>query len=218
MDTNNSTYHHHSFVQQDLSEMTFTACTFICCDFRRSNLRDATFINCKFIEQGDIEGCRFDIADLRDASFQNCQLAMANFSNANCYGIELRDCDLKGANFTRANFANQVSNRMYFCSAYITGCNLSYANFEQACLEKCELFENRWIGTYLGGALLKESDLSRGVFSEDVWGQFSMQGANLCHAELEGLDPRKVDTSGIKIVAWQQEQLLESMGIVVMPD
>lgn len=100
MDTNNSTYHHHSFAQQDLSEMTFTSCTFIRCDFRRSNLRDATFINCKFIEQGDIEGCRFDVADLRDASFQNCQLAMANFSNANCYGIELRDCDLKGANFT----------------------------------------------------------------------------------------------------------------------
>ena len=45
-----------------------------------------------------------------------------------------------------------------------------------------------------------------------------MQGANLCHAELEGLDPRKVDTSGIKIVAWQQEQLLETMGIVVLPD
>ena len=84
--------------------------------------------------------------------------------------------------------------------------------------EECELFENRWIGTYLGGASLKESDLSRGVFSEDVWGQFSMQGANLCHAELEGLDPRKVDTTGVKIVAWQQEQLLESMGIVVMPD
>ncbi|CAK1839413.1 hypothetical protein VCRA2122O12_10175 [Vibrio crassostreae] len=134
MDTNNSTYHHHSFAQQDLSELTFTACTFIRCDFRRSNLRDATFINCKFIEQGDIEGCHFDVADLRDASFQNCQLAMANFSNANCYGIELRECDLKGANFTRTNFANQVSNRMYFCSAYITGCNLSYANFEQACL------------------------------------------------------------------------------------
>ncbi|PQK38574.1 hypothetical protein C5Y86_27370, partial [Escherichia coli] len=93
--------------------------------------------------------------------------------------IELRECDLKGANFSRANFANQVSNRMYFCSAFITGCNLSYANMERVCLEKSELFANRWIGTHLAGASLKESDLSRGVFSEDVWGQFSLQGANL---------------------------------------
>ncbi|MFQ3414098.1 pentapeptide repeat-containing protein, partial [Escherichia coli] len=93
--------------------LTFTACTFIRSDFRRANLRDTTFVNCKFIEQGDIEGCHFDVADLRDASFQQCQLAMANFSNANCYGIEFRACDLKGANFSRTNFAHQVSNRMY---------------------------------------------------------------------------------------------------------
>ena len=139
------------------------------------------------------------------------QLAMANFSNANCYGIEFRACDLKGANFSRTNFALQVSNRMYFCSAFISGCNLSYANMERVCLEKCELFENRWIGTNLAGASLKQSDLSRGVFSEDVWGQFSLQGANLCHAELDGLDPRKVDTSGIKIAAWQQELILEAL-------
>ncbi len=49
-----------------------------------------------------------------------------------------------------------------------------------------------------------------------VWGQFSLQGANLCHAELDGLDPRKVDS--IKIAAWQQELILEALGIVVYPD
>ncbi|MGF1686415.1 QnrS family quinolone resistance pentapeptide repeat protein [Photobacterium japonica] len=218
METNHYTYRNHTFSRQDLSELTFTGCTFIRCDFQRANLRDTTFINCKFIEQGEVEGCHFDSADLRDASFQQCQLAMANFSNANCYGIEFRECDLKGANFFRTSFANQVSNRMYFCSAFITGCNLAYANMERVCLEKCELFENRWIGTNLLGASLKESDLSRGVFSEDVWGQFSMQGANLCHAELDGLDPRKVDMTGVKIAAWQQEQLLETLGIVIYPD
>ncbi|MGT5197057.1 pentapeptide repeat-containing protein, partial [Escherichia coli] len=90
METYNHTYRHHNFSHKDLSDLTFTACTFIRSDFRRANLRDTTFVNCKFIEQGDIEGCHFDVADLRDASFQQCQLAMANFSNANCYGIEFR--------------------------------------------------------------------------------------------------------------------------------
>ena len=65
---------------------------------------------------------------------------------------------------------------------------------------------------------MKESDLTRGVFSEEAWTQFSFQGANLCHAELEGLNPKRVDMTGVQIAGWQQDQLLEAMGIVVMPD
>ncbi|MCP6177618.1 pentapeptide repeat-containing protein, partial [Klebsiella pneumoniae] len=60
METYNHTYRHHNFSHKDLSDLTFTACTFIRSDFRRANLRDTTFVNCKFIEQGDIEGCHFD--------------------------------------------------------------------------------------------------------------------------------------------------------------
>ncbi|MGR5456520.1 pentapeptide repeat-containing protein, partial [Vibrio alfacsensis] len=101
--------------------------------------------------------------------------------------------------------------------AYITGCNLSYANLERQVLEKCELFANRWIGANLMGASLKESDLSRGVFSADAWSQFRFQGADLCHVDLEGLDPRRVDLTGVKICDWQQEQLLEPLGLVVLP-
>lgn len=123
---------------------------------------------------------------------------MSHFKGANCFGIELRDCDLKGANFSQVSFVNQVSNKMYFCSAYITGCNLSYANFEQQLIEKCDLFENRWIGANLRGASFKESDLSRGVFSEDCWEQFRVQGCDLSHSELYGLDPRKIDLTGVK--------------------
>ncbi len=62
METYNHTYRHHNFSHKDLSDLTFTACTFIRSDFRRANLRDTTFVNCKFIEQGDIEGCHFDVA------------------------------------------------------------------------------------------------------------------------------------------------------------
>lgn len=98
------------------------------------NLRDAQFIGCTFIESNDFEGCNFIYADLRDASFMNCMLSLANFQGANCFGLELRECDLKGANFSEASFVNHVSNKMYFCSAYITGCNLSYANFDKQCL------------------------------------------------------------------------------------
>lgn len=218
MTNNNEVFDQVDFSGQDLSDSYFKSCRFYRCDFSRANLRDAQFEDCAFIEQGAVEGCHFEYSDLRDASFKYCQLSMANFKGADCFGIEFRECDLKGANFVQASFANQVSHSMYFCSAYVTGCNLSYANLERVCIEKCDLFENRWIGANLYGASFKESDLSRGVFSEDCWGQFSMQGCNLSHTELQGLDPRKVDLSGVKICDWQQAQLLEPFGLIVVPD
>ncbi|MBY7877694.1 Qnr family pentapeptide repeat protein [Vibrio fluvialis] len=218
MKLNHHTYQQTDFSNRDLSNLVFNNCCFYQCNFSRADLRDAKFINCSFIEKSDVEGCNFAYADLRDASFQHCRLAMAHFSGADCFGIELRDCDLKGANFSRARFVNQVSNYMYFCSAYITGCNLSYANLERQCLEKCDLFENRWIGANLHGVSFKESDLSRGSFSEDCWEQARFQGCDLTHIELTGLDPRRVDLTGVKICDWQQEQLLEELGVIVVPD
>jgi fluoroquinolone resistance protein len=195
------------FSNQDLSDSYFKGCKFFRCNFNRTNLRDAKFDDCVFIEQGAIEGCHFDYSDLRDSSFKNCKLSLSNFKGAKCFGIEFRSCDLKGANFIQASFSNQISNSMYFCSAYITGCNLSYANFERQCIEKCDLF-----------ASLKGSDLSRGSFSEDCWGQFNIQDCDLSNSELNGLNPRKVNLSGVKICVWQQEQLLEQLGLIVLPN
>ncbi|OAN18145.1 fluoroquinolone resistance protein [Photobacterium jeanii] len=218
MHAKNQTFHQASFAQQDLQDAKFEDCHFYECDFNRANLQDAQFVNCKFIEPNGVQGCQFDYANLRDASFKQCQLAMANFSGANCFGAEFRQCDLKGANFNKTSFVNQISHSSYFCSAYITGCNLSYANLEDQRLEKCDLFENRWTGASLFGASFKGSDLSRSEFSEDCWGQFNIEGCDLSHSELYGLDPRRVNLHGVKICDWQQEQLLNTLGLIVVPD
>ncbi|EEQ5226382.1 pentapeptide repeat-containing protein, partial [Salmonella enterica] len=120
--------------------------------------------------------------------------------------------------FSRARFYNQVSHKMYFCSAYISGCNLAYTNLSGQCLEKCELFENNWSNANLSGASLMGSDLSRGTFSRDCWQQVNLRGCDLTFADLDGLDPRRVNLEGVKICAWQQEQLLEPLGVIVLPD
>ncbi|ACH67167.1 pentapeptide repeat protein [Aliivibrio fischeri MJ11] len=214
----NETFDGVDFSHQDLSNAYYEGCKFYLCNFSRTNLRDAQFVDCSFIEQGAIEGCHFEYADLKDSSFKSCKIAMANFKGANAFGIEFRECDLKGANFSQASFSNQINHQMYFCSAYITGCNLSYANLERLCIEKCDLFENKWNGANLQGASFKGSDLSRGSFSEDAWEQFKFQESDLCHCELGGLDPRRVDLTGVKICGWQQEQLLEPLGLIVLPE
>ncbi len=209
-------FDNHSFVNSDLSYAKFVKCKFFNCDFSRAEMVETSFEQCNFIEQGELEGCDFHYANLQEASFKNCQLPMSQFVGCNCFGIEFRQCDLKGVNFSQARFANQISHNVYFCSAYITGCNLSYANMERLCIEKCELFENRWIGTNLQGTSLQGSDLSNGEFSADIWGDFRIRDCDLSDCDLAGLNPARVDMHGVKIASWQQAQLLEQLGIIVM--
>ncbi len=218
MATLNKIFVKHDFSKEDLSEMHYEQCDFYECNFNRADLTDAKFNGCRFIEQAGIKGCQFDYANLRDASFKNCQIPLSSFVGANCMGVEFRSCDLKGADFAKALFENQISRQAYFCVAYITSCNLSYANFAGVRLEKCDLFENKWIGANLQGASLKGSDLSRSEFSEDVWEQFQMQDCDLTHTELNGLNVRRVKIDGVKICRWQQEQLLENLGLHLQAD
>ena len=212
----NQCFENHSFANQNLSHAKFSRCKFYQCDFSRAEMVEAHFENCSFIQQGELEGCDFQYANLHDASFKQCQLSMSQFIGANCFGIEIRECDLKGANFLQARFANQISHNVYFCSAYITASNLSYANMERLCIEKCELFENRWIGTNLQGTSLQGSDLSRGEFSEDMWSGVRIRDCDLSESDLTGLDPRRVDLTGVKISSWQQTQLLEQLGLIII--
>lgn len=74
-----------------------------------------------------------------------------------------------------------------------------------------------WMGTNLNGASLKRGGVGGG-FSEDCWSQFHLQGCNLSHSELNGLDPRRIDLNGVKICHWQQEQLIEQLGLIILPD
>ncbi|MEH6452253.1 MAG: Qnr family pentapeptide repeat protein [Psychromonas sp.] len=218
MKHSNQTFREKDFSKQTLQDVIFENCQFYLCNFSHADLRDAKFIACKFIEAGDNLGCQFSYADLRDASFRQCKLTMANFQGANGFGVEFRDCDLQGASFVKTSFVNQISHTSYFCSAYITGCNLSYTNFEKQCIEKCDLFENRWTGANLQNASFKGSDLSRGEFSSDCWQQFDMQYCDLRNCELLGLDIRRINLNGVKILDWQQEQLLEPLGVIIFPN
>lgn len=215
--TKNKTFIEHDFSKQDLKSKQFTQCNFYRCNFDRSDLTDVKFIECNFIEQGVEGGCQFNYVNLLDASFKGCRLSMSSFIGSNCLGIEFRQCDLKGADFTKVSFENKISRQVYFCSAFITGCNLSYANFSGVRIEECDLFENRWIGANLQGASLSKSDLSRCEFSEDAWEQFQMKGCDLTNVDLNGLDLRRVKLDGAKICDWQQDQLLEYLGIIVLP-
>ncbi|NVK57138.1 MAG: Qnr family pentapeptide repeat protein [Alteromonadaceae bacterium] len=215
---NHQTYSYITITPNDIPGTSIESCIFIECDFSRADFSGYQFKNCNFIDGQSGKGCLFENTELEEASFINCNLSHSTFAGANLFMIEFRQCNLTGADFKRAKFAKYFTQEKYDCSAFITACNLSYANLENLRLEKCDLFENRWIGVNLHGAILNGSDLSRGVFSSDVWGAFSFSHADLSHVELEGLDPRKVNVEGVRVCRWQQEELLAAMGFELVND
>ncbi|WP_135715805.1 Qnr family pentapeptide repeat protein, partial [Klebsiella pneumoniae] len=143
--------------------------TFFNCDFSGADLSGTEFIGCQFYDRESQKGCNFSRAMLKDAIFKSCDLSMADFRNSSALGIEIRHCRAQGADFRGASFMNMITTRTWFCSAYITNTNLSYANFSKVVLEKCELWENRWIGAQVLGATFSGSDLSGGEFSTFDW-------------------------------------------------
>ena len=189
--------------------------------FTGEKIENSTFFNCDF--SGDVldgvdhpEACNFSRAMLKDAIFKSCDLSMADFRNASALGIEIRHCRAQGADFRGASFMNMITTRTWFCSAYITNTNLSYANFSKVVLEKCELWENRWMGAQVLGATFSGSDLSGGEFSTFDWRAANFTHCDLTNSELGDLDIRGVDLQGVKLDNYQASLLMERLGIAVI--
>ncbi|HEN1171659.1 TPA: Qnr family pentapeptide repeat protein, partial [Klebsiella pneumoniae] len=170
----------------------------------------------QFYDRESQKGCNFSRAMLKDAIFKSCDLSMADFRNASALGIEISHCRAQGADFRGASFMNMITTRTWFCSAYITNTNLSYANFSKVVLEKCELWENRWMGAQVLGATFSGSDLSGGEFSTFDWRAANFTHCDLTNSELGDLDIRRVDLQGVKLDNYQASLLMERLGIAII--
>lgn len=170
---------------------------FINCDFSGVDLTDTRFIHCQFYDRESEQGCNFSRATLRDASFKHCDLSMNTFRSAQALGIEISECRAQGADFRGTSFMNMITTKSWFCSAFITKTNLSYANFSKAVLEKCELWENRWVGTNVLGASFSGSDLSGGEFSAFDWRSADFTHCDLTRSITSELDLRNTDLEGL---------------------
>lgn len=111
---------------------------------------------------------------------------------------------------------NMITTHTWFCSAFITNTNQSYANFSKVVLEKCELRENRWMGTQVLGATFSGSDLSGGKFSTFDWQAANFAHCDLTNSELGDLDIRGVDLQGVKLDNYQASLLMELLDIAVI--
>lgn len=197
---------------------TITNGKFLNCDFSGTDLTDTQFIGCVFYDEETQLGCNFSRAVLKDASFKSCDLSLADFRNTQALGLEIRECKAQGADFRGASFMNMISQRSYFCSAFIIKSNLSYSNFSKVVLEKCELWENRWSGANVLGASFIGSDLSGGEFNQFDWRAATFNHCNLTGAELGDMNIRQVDLEGVQLDSQQVVGLIDRLGIILVSD
>jgi len=210
------TFNDQKISRGELQEDIIQNCRFLRCRFDRADLSELRFIHCSFYDDQHQAGCSFHRANIKDTCFEHCDLTMADFRNAEALGCEMKECKGQGVDFRGASFMNMLTSRSFFCSASLTQNNFSYANFQNVILEKCQLSGNRWNEANILGANFSGSNLSESEFGHIDWSSANFTHCDLTHSDLGELNLRKVNLDGVKIDSWQQTQLLEKLGIIVV--
>lgn len=98
------------YSERKINQQEFDDCTFLNCNFSKSDLRAIEFIDCCF------NGCNLSLALLEGAGIKN---------------IEFKDCKLMGVDFSKSND--------FLFSASFENCQLDYCSFYKKKLKKSEL-------------------------------------------------------------------------------
>ena len=77
---------------------------------------------------------------------------------------------------------------------------------------------HKFTNTDLSKTNLEEANLTNTYFSPALYDGLSIFKADLRHAELDNLDIRRVDLSGVKLCEWQQDYIIDNLGIILYKD
>lgn len=153
----------------DLSDRTFSACTFERCSFAGADLSRARFEDCVF---------------------RGCNLSNANLANASLQGAAFEDCKAVGLDFGKC--------RRLLLAVRFADCDLSYGLFSGLDLRDtrftgCRLREVAFTGCKLGGASFHGADLGRATF-----GDCDLRAADFREARDYGLDLARNKVKGAR--------------------
>jgi len=94
--------------------------------------------------------------------------------------IDLRDCNLQGFDLDRLNYQDCLMKRADFSGAFL----------EETKLQRADLVETVWWGTYAAGAELNEANMHLAMGRYTNFVEAKMQGASFWEARLPGADLR----------------------------
>ena len=208
------TFSHCQFVNITFLGNQFDTCLFEDCKFE-SCAFDSAKLKCKFYNAELETGCSFKFTAFPGTSFRQSDLSLCNFSRSNLYRIEMEQCQGTGLDCSYSTVAQDIGSSVTLNSARLVDCNFSYADFTGAWLCEAQLPENRFNhavfhNANLENAALNDCDL-HGIEAKNI----VISGADLRGAQISGLDIREIDMTGVRINDYQQQTLLQEIGVVV---
>jgi len=220
-----ATFEHQDLRDADFDRQDLTGCRFVNCRISGASFRGADMVGAYF------EGCAgweanakgatadtgvdFSFADLREAGFVRCDLSLARLVRIRGYDLTMEHCQLQGADLSHADFALPIATREPPVAAVLRHCNLSHADLSHVDLTGADLSGSRLMEALLHETCLRRADLS-GTDLNNVSGRgMILAGADLRNAAFNGLDPRLVDLTGVRITSGQAPMLLGALGIIL---
>lgn len=144
-------------------------------------------------------------ADLSDVIFVHCNLANTNWSRSILHRVEFVDCNMTGVDFGEATFRNvsiQTCSARYaffrnadMSSVCFSHSELSQSDFQQTKLHQTTFVQSMLVAAQMSGCRLKDIDLS--------------------DCEIEGLQARLEDFSGVIVSPAQAVELIKIIGVIV---
>ena len=149
-ETAGETFEEADFSRARLNASLHTRTAFLRCVFRRSDLFDATFVQCKLtgsvfesaelrpltIDGGDWSYVHLRGADLRGVSFRGVRLTEADFTEA-----DLTECDFRDADLSYATLRNATLTGADLRGANLAGVDITSLRLDGAVLDVAQAIQ-----------------------------------------------------------------------------
>jgi fluoroquinolone resistance protein len=125
----NCTFSHCTFINADLSDITFIECSFEGCDLSMAKVKDAAFRDIQF-KNCKLMGLRFDECNdfLLALDFEDCLLNYTSFYRLKLKNTKFKDCKMEDVELSEADLTYAV----------FPNCDLSGAMFDNTILENAD--------------------------------------------------------------------------------
>jgi len=145
---------------QRLYGVKFELCTFINCDFSKTDMAESTFIDCTFI---------------------SCNLSLANVKQTAFNEVKFKKCKLLGIDFSKCrDFLLAFS----FDECILSSCSFASLKIGGTRFNKCMMHDTQFVNTELVGCTFDGCDMTNTFFDHS-----NLEKADFRNAENYSIDP-----------------------------
>jgi uncharacterized protein YjbI with pentapeptide repeats len=149
-----------SYAEGEIIQETFDYCTFVKCNFTKTQVALCLFNDCSFVD---------------------CNLSMTDFNQSTLNNVSFKNCKILGVSFGKCHdFIFEVS---------FDNCVLDYSSFEKRKMPKTSFLRSSLKGTDFGLADMKQCRFVESDLTEAIFYNTNLQEADFSTAYNYTIDP-----------------------------